>query len=158
MATQQQFNGTGRRKTSTARVFLRRGTGQITVNHRPFEQYFPVRSLRLLALAPLNVVEMLDKFDVLVTVQGGGTTGQAGAVRLGLARALVAYDESGEEGGKGGKGKGRAKPSAETPPEGAMGFRKILSAEGLLTRDARKVERKKIGRPKARKDKQFSKR
>ena len=155
MATTQQFNGTGRRKTSTARVFLRRGTGQIIVNDRPLEQYFPVRSLRLLALAPLNAVEMLDKFDVLVTVQGGGTTGQAGAVRLGLARALVAYDEAeeGEGGGKGGRGKVQA-----TPPVGAMGFRKVLSTLGFLTRDARKVERKKIGRPKARKDKQFSKR
>ncbi len=152
MAT-KQFNGTGRRKTSTARVFLRRGSGQIVVNHRPFEQYFPVRSLRLLALAPLDAVEMLDKFDVLVTVQGGGTTGQAGAVRLGLARALVAYDEGDEEtGGKGGRGEGTA------APVGAMGFRRILSTLGLLTRDARKVERKKIGRPKARKDKQFSKR
>jgi small subunit ribosomal protein S9 len=145
----QQFNGTGRRKTSTARVFVRRGTGQITVNKRPFEQYFPIRSLRLLALAPLDVVGMLDKFDVLVTVQGGGSTGQAGAVRLGLARALVAYDESSEE-GEGGQGGGAT--------GGAMGFRKELSTRGYLTRDARKVERKKIGRPKARKDKQFSKR
>ena len=142
MAQQQQFYGTGRRKSSTARVFLRRGTGKVVVNEKPMEAFFQRASHQILILEPLKSAEMEGKFDVIVTVRGGGNTGQAGAVRHGLARALVAYDE-GEEGGRG---------------SGSLGLRKILGGLGFLTRDSRRVERKKVGRPKARKDKQFSKR
>lgn len=142
MAQQQQFYGTGRRKSSTARVFLRRGSGKIIVNEKSLEAFFQRASHQILILEPLKSVEMESKFDVIVTVRGGGNSGQAGAVRHGLARALVAYDE-GEEGSSG---------------SGALGLRKILGGLGFLTRDSRRVERKKVGRPKARKDKQFSKR
>ncbi len=142
MAQQQQFYGTGRRKSSTARVFLRRGNGKIIVNEKEFETFFQRASHQILIMEPLKAVELDGKFDLMVTVRGGGNSGQAGAVRHGLARALVAYDE-GEEGSSG---------------SGALGLRKILGSLGLLTRDSRRVERKKVGRPKARKDKQFSKR
>lgn len=142
MAQQQQFYGTGRRKSSTARVYLRRGSGKITVNEREFEAFFQRASHQILILEPLKATELGGKFDIIVTVRGGGNSGQAGAVRHGLARALVAYDE-GEEGSSG---------------SGALGLRKTLGSLGFLTRDSRRVERKKVGRPKARKDKQFSKR
>jgi small subunit ribosomal protein S9 len=141
MAQQQQFYGTGRRKSSTARVFLRRGTGKISINEKAFEAFFQRPSHQILILEPLKAVELEGKFDIIVTVRGGGNSGQAGAVRHGLARALVAYDE--DEGSTG---------------SGALGLRKVLGSLGLLTRDSRRVERKKVGRPKARKDKQFSKR
>ncbi|MFA6037252.1 MAG: 30S ribosomal protein S9 [Legionellales bacterium] len=142
MAQQQQFYGTGRRKSSTARVYLRRGSGKILINEKEFETFFQRPSHQILILEPLKAVELSGKFDLMVTVRGGGNSGQAGAVRHGLARALVAYDE-GEEGSSG---------------SGGLGLRKILGSLGFLTRDSRKVERKKVGRPKARKDKQFSKR
>lgn len=145
MAQQQQFYGTGRRKSATARVFLRRGSGKITINEKTFEAFFQRSSHQILILEPLKSTEMENKFDIIVTVRGGGNSGQAGAVRHGLARALVAYDEGdGSEGGSRGSG--------------ALGLRKILGSQGFLTRDSRRVERKKVGRPKARKDKQFSKR
>jgi len=127
----EQYYGTGRRKTSTARVFLRPGNGKITVNGRPFEEYFPVEAQREHAIAPLKLVQMLDRFDVLVNVSGGGLSGQAGAIRLGIARALVAYDE---------------------------GLRPQLKKAGMLTRDPRMVERKKYGLHKARRAPQYSKR
>ncbi|NKI34298.1 30S ribosomal protein S9 [Wenzhouxiangella sp. XN79A] len=130
MAT-EQFYGTGRRKTSTARVFLRRGTGQIVVNQKPIDQFFGRETARMIARQPLELVELADKFDIYATVSGGGTTGQAGALRLGLARALTEYDES---------------------------LRGQLRIAGYLTRDARAVERKKIGLHKARKATQYSKR
>ena len=126
-----QYYATGRRKTSTARVFLRPGSGAIKVNHREFEAFFPREALRMQIRTPLVLTETADKFDVLATVAGGGVTGQAGAVRLGIARALVAYN--GE-------------------------LRKALKNEGLLTRDARAKERKKYGMAGARKRFQFSKR
>jgi small subunit ribosomal protein S9 len=126
-----QYYGTGRRKTSTARVFLRPGTGTFTVNERPFEQYFRSDMLKMIIRQPLAITETADKFDIFVRVGGGGFTGQAGALRHGISRALIDY-------------------SPELRPK--------LKAAGFLTRDPRKVERKKYGRPGARKRFQFSKR
>jgi len=127
----EQFYGTGRRKTSTARVFLRKGSGQIIINHKPIDEFFGRETARMIARQPLELTELADKFDIFATVSGGGTTGQAGALRLGLARALTEYDET---------------------------LRGDLRKAGLLTRDARAVERKKIGLHKARKATQYSKR
>jgi small subunit ribosomal protein S9 len=126
-----QYYGTGRRKTSTARVFLRPGSGTLTINRRTFEEFFPTEALRTQIKTPMVLTETVDKFDVLATVAGGGVSGQAGAVRLGIARALVTYN---------------------------LELRKSLKAEGLLTRDARAKERKKYGMAGARKRFQFSKR
>ena len=126
-----QYYGTGRRKTSTARVFLRPGTGAVSVNSRTFDAFFPTEALRTQIKQPLVLTETADKFDVLATVAGGGVSGQAGAIRLGISRALVEYN--GE-------------------------LRKALKHEGLLTRDARAKERKKYGMAGARKRFQFSKR
>jgi len=126
-----QYYGTGRRKTSTARVFLRPGTGAVTINRRAFEAFFPTEALRMQIKTPLVVTETADKFDILATVDGGGVSCQAGAVRLGIARALVEYNGD---------------------------LRKALKGEGLLTRDARAKERKKYGMAGARKRFQFSKR
>src|SRR5689334_111691 len=126
-----QYYGTGRRKTSTARVFLRPGNGSLTINRRTFEAFFPTEALRTQIKTPLVLTETADKFDVLATVAGGGVSGQAGAVRLGIARALVTYN---------------------------LELRKALKNEGLLTRDARAKERKKYGMAGARKRFQFSKR
>ena len=126
-----QYYATGRRKTSTARVFLRPGSGAIKVNRRTFEEFFPREALRMQIRTPLVLTETTDKFDVLATVAGGGVSGQAGAVRLGIARALVTYN---------------------------LELRKKLKDEGMLTRDARAKERKKYGMAGARKRFQFSKR
>ena len=128
----QQLNyGTGRRKTSTARVFLDSGNGNIMVNGRPLDEFFGRQTARMVVRQPLVVTDMADKVDVKVTVQGGGTTGQAGAIRHGIARALVEHDEA---------------------------MRQPLRQAGFLTRDARAVERKKVGLHKARKRPQYSKR
>ena len=126
-----QYYATGRRKTSTARVFLRPGSGAIKVNHREFEAFFPREALRMQIRTPLVLTETADKFDVLATIAGGGIAGQAGALRLGIARALVEYN-------------------SELRPQ--------LKKEGFLTRDARIKERKKYGQKGARKRFQFSKR
>ena len=126
-----QYYGTGRRKTSTARVFLRPGSGAISINYRSFETFFPTEALRTQIRQPLVLTETVDKFDVLATVRGGGVSGQAGAVRLGIARALVSFN---------------------------LELRKRLKDEHLLTRDARAKERKKYGMAGARKRFQFSKR
>ena len=126
-----EYYATGRRKTSTARVFLRPGTGAITINHREFERYFPTDALRTQVKRPLLLTEMGEKFDVLATVAGGGVNGQAGAVKLGIARALVDYNAE---------------------------LRKQLKKDGLLTSDSRIKERKKYGLAGARKRFQFSKR
>ena len=131
MAASVQYYATGRRKTSTARVFLRPGTGAIQVNARAFEKFFPTEALRTQIKTPLVLTETTDKFDILATVAGGGVSGQAGAIRLGIARALVEYN---------------------------LELRKKLKVEGLLTRDARAKERKKYGMAGARKRFQFSKR
>jgi small subunit ribosomal protein S9 len=130
MATTQYY-GTGRRKSSTARVFLRPGTGNITINKRSIEDFFGRETARMVVRQPLELVEMIEKFDLYITVKGGGTTGQAGAIRHGITRALMEFDES---------------------------LRSPLRAAGFVTRDARRVERKKVGLKKARKKTQFSKR
>ena len=137
-----KFNyGTGRRKTCTARVFLKAGNGNIIVNTKPIDDYFSRETSRMVVRQPLEALDVKDKFDAKITVRGGGISSQAGAIRLGLARALVQYDEEGKEKGV----------------EGNT-FRKILRTKGYLTRDARKVERKKVGLHKARKRPQYSKR
>ena len=123
--------GTGRRKTSTARVHLRPGTGKIRINGRTIEEFFGRETARMIVRQPLEAVQMIDRFDVEVNVDGGGITGQAGAIRHGLTRALIEYDES---------------------------FRSPLRKAGFVTRDARAVERKKVGLHKARRAPQYSKR
>ena len=125
------YYGTGRRKTSTARVFLRSGSGNITINGRSIDEYFGREVARMIVRQPLELTELAEKFDAQVTVKGGGSFGQAGAIRHGLTRALMDYDES---------------------------LRPALRAEGFVTRDAREVERKKVGLRKARRRPQFSKR
>ncbi len=125
------YYGTGRRKTSAARVFLKTGTGIISVNAYPLDKYFGRETARMIVRQPLEVVELGDKLDVRVTVRGGGNSGQAGAIRHGIARALVEYDEA---------------------------LRVPMRRAGFLTRDAREVERKKVGLRKARKRPQYSKR
>jgi len=129
--TSIEYYATGRRKTSTARVFLRPGTGAITVNHRTFEQFFPTDALRTQVRRPLLLTEMGEKFDILATVAGGGVNGQAGAMRLGISRALVEFNAE---------------------------LRRQLKKDGLLTSDSRVKERKKYGLAGARKRFQFSKR
>ena len=126
-----QYYGTGRRKTSTARVFISSGSGSITVNSRPLDGYFGRQVARMIVMQPLELVEMTEKFDIKVTVRGGGSFGQAGAIRHGITRALMEYD-------------GELRPT--------------LRKAGFVTRDAREVERKKVGLRKARKKPQFSKR
>jgi small subunit ribosomal protein S9 len=123
--------GTGRRKTSTARVFLERGNGKITINGRSIEEFFGRKTARMIVRQPLELVKLENNFDLAVTVAGGGITGQAGAIRHGLTRALIEYDET---------------------------LRKPLRDAGFVTRDAREVERKKVGFRKARRGTQFSKR
>ena len=130
MAIEQNY-GTGRRKSSTARVFMRSGSGKIVVNGRPVDEFFGRETSRMIVRQPLVVSQLGDKFDITVTVEGGGITGQAGAIRLGIARALVEYNDT-------------LKPD--------------LRKAGLMTRDAREVERKKVGLHKARRATQFSKR
>ena len=123
--------GTGRRKTSAARVFLKPGTGKITVNDRPLDEFFGRETGRMIVRQPLELVQLANKFDITVSVAGGGITGQAGAIRHGITRALIEYDSE---------------------------LRKPLRAAGFVTRDAREVERKKVGRRKARRGTQYSKR
>ncbi len=130
MADSHEY-GTGRRKTSTARVYLRRGSGDIVINDRPIDEYFGRETARMIVRQPLDLVDLNDKFDISVRVRGGGGSGQAGAIRHGISRALLHYDES---------------------------LRPALRKAGFLTRDARKVERKKVGLRKARKRPQYSKR
>jgi small subunit ribosomal protein S9 len=125
------FYGTGRRKTSTARVFMQPGSGSITINDRPLDTFFGRKTAQMIVRQPLELMQLTDAFDVKVTVKGGGTTGQAGAIRHGLTRALMQYDES---------------------------LRPALRKAGFVTRDAREVERKKVGLRKARRATQYSKR
>jgi small subunit ribosomal protein S9 len=145
-AKQEVYCGTGRRKTSTARVYLKAGTGNITINQNTLDQYFGRKTARMIVRQPLVVTNLQNKFDITITVAGGGISGQAGAIRHGIARALLKYDEGTDSGD--GEGSG----------EGALSLRKILRQAGFLTRDAREVERKKVGRHKARKGTQYSKR
>jgi small subunit ribosomal protein S9 len=127
----EQYYGTGRRKSSSARVYMKAGKGVITVNNRTIDEYFGRETSRMVVRQPLQTVQLTDKFDINVSVCGGGPSGQAGAIRLGITRALLKYDET---------------------------FRPALRKEGFVTRDAREVERKKIGLRKARRGVQFSKR
>ena len=127
----ETYYATGRRKSSTARVFLKKGSGEITVNKRPLDQYFGRPTARMIVRQALEKVNLDDQFDVNCTVRGGGTTGQAGAIRLGITRAIIHYDSE---------------------------LRSPLRKAGLVTRDAREVERKKVGLHKARRAPQFSKR
>lgn len=127
----KQYYSTGRRKSSTARVFMKSGSGNITVNARALDEYFGRETARMVVRQPLNVADMLENFDFNITVKGGGNSGQAGAIRHGITRALMVYDET---------------------------LRPSLRSAGLVTRDAREVERKKVGLHKARKRPQFSKR
>jgi len=130
-APQQNHYGTGRRKTATARVYLKPGSGRITVNERSLDHFFGRETGRMIVRQPLEAVKLVSKFDITVKVNGGGITGQAGAIRHGITRALIEYDES---------------------------PRKPLRDAGFVTRDAREVERKKVGRRKARRGTQYSKR
>ena len=130
MSATQNY-GTGRRKTATARVFLRPGTGKISINNRSLDQFFGSETARMVVRQPLELTENVEKFDIYVTVAGGGVSGQAGAIRHGITRALIEYDET---------------------------LRSALRKAGYVTRDAREVERKKIGLRKARKRPQYSKR
>ena len=129
--SETHFYGTGRRKTSTARVFMKVGSGDIIINNRPLNKFFGRQTARMIVRQPLELMNLTDKFDIYVTVSGGGTNGQAGAIRHGVTRALLQYDES---------------------------FRVALRKAGFVTRDAREVERKKVGLRKARRATQFSKR
>ncbi len=131
MASVIQYYGTGRRKTSVARVFLRPGKGNIKVNERDFDEYFPNKMIKMIIKQPLSVTDTLDRFDIKATVKGGGISAQAGALRHGISKALLEYNKE---------------------------LRKRLKAEGLLTRDPREKERKKYGQPGARKRFQYSKR
>lgn len=139
----KQYYGTGRRKSATARVFMRPGTGNIIVNNHDLVEYFGGGTASMIVRQPLEVVKELDNFDIYATVKGGGPSGQAGAVRLGIARALVQYDESG------------LVADAEPAPNS---YRRQLREQKLLTRDARRVERKKVGLHGARRRPQYSKR
>ena len=130
-ATAKPNYGTGRRKTAAARVYMKPGSGKITVNDRPLDEFFGRETSRMIVRQPLVITDMGSKFDVKATVEGGGITGQAGAIRHGITRALMAYDES---------------------------LRKVLRKAGFVTRDAREVERKKVGLRKARRRPQYSKR
>jgi len=130
-ASASQNYGTGRRKTATARVHLKPGNGQITVNQRPLDEFFGRETGRMIVRQPLEAVQLVSRFDITAQVAGGGITGQAGAIRHGITRALIEYDES---------------------------LRKTLRTAGFVTRDAREVERKKVGRRKARRGPQYSKR
>jgi small subunit ribosomal protein S9 len=127
----EQYYGTGRRKTSAARVYLRPGKGAIVINGRPIDEFFGRETARMIVRQPLAVADLEGRFDIKVNVSGGGTTGQAGAIRHGITRALMVYDES---------------------------LRQSLRKAGFVTRDAREVERKKVGLRKARRATQFSKR
>jgi small subunit ribosomal protein S9 len=131
MATEQTYYGTGRRKSSKARVFMTKGKGKIVVNDRPLDEFFGRETARMIVRQPFEKLEMTENFDIWATVKGGGISGQAGAIRLGVTRALIEYDEE---------------------------LRRPLRKAGYVTRDAREVERKKVGLHKARKATQYSKR
>jgi len=131
MVTEQKYYGTGRRKSSTARVFMTKGKGKIVINERPLDEFFGRETARMIVRQPLEKLEMTENFDVWATVKGGGISGQAGAIRLGVTRALIEFDEE---------------------------LRRPLRKAGYVTRDAREVERKKVGLHKARKATQYSKR
>src|SRR3989338_11489077 len=142
---QKSFYGTGRRKTATARVFLKPGKGSIVINDKTLEEYFGRQTARMIVRQPLEATALQGRFDILVTVCGGGANGQACAIRHGIARALLKYEGDDSGGDTGGTASDHS-------------LRKVLRKAGYLTRDAREVERKKVGKHKARKGPQYSKR
>lgn len=146
MAAAKNFYGTGRRKTSTARVSLTPGKGTIVINDRTLDEYFGRETARMIVRQPLEATSLQTKFDITVSVDGGGISGQAGAIRHGISRALLQYEEDDSDGSTGGAG------------DSGLVIRKSLRRAGYLTRDAREVERKKVGLKKARKGTQYSKR
>ena len=156
MTSTHYYYGTGRRKSSVARVFLKKGTGKITVNKKPVEEFFGRPTDTMVVQQPLVCTGLMDRFDLSITVKGGGSSGQAGAIRHGIARALMQYDETPEGSDEGGSGEGESGEGKK--PVGALNLRRLLRAEGHVTRDAREVQRKKPGFRKARKKKQYSKR
>jgi small subunit ribosomal protein S9 len=143
---EKNFYGTGRRKSSTARVFLKPGKGNIVINDRTLEVYFGRETARMIVRQPLQETELQNKIDIIATVAGGGINGQAGAIRHGIARALLQYEKDATDDG------------GESGGSGENTIRKILRGAGYLTRDSREVERKKVGLHKARKGTQYSKR
>jgi len=153
-ATVKQYYGTGRRKSSTARVYIKRGSGSITINSRSLEDYFGREAARMVAKQSLQVVDLLDKFDVNITVKGGGDMGQAGAIRHGITRALINYDET-EASSTNNDSNSSSEDSAAVDE---LSLRRKLRKAGYVTRDSRRVERKKVGHRKARKKEQYSKR
>lgn len=147
MATEKNYYGTGRRKTSTARVFIKKGKGNIVINDKSLEEYFSRETARMIVRQPLEVTAFQSKFDILATVDGGGMNGQAGALRHAISRALVKYEvaETGDD------------SDSDSGSSGGP-IKKSLRKAGYMTRDAREVERKKVGKHKARKGTQYSKR
>jgi small subunit ribosomal protein S9 len=158
----EQYYGTGRRKASTSRVFLRPGTGKLVINGRELDVYFSRETARMVVMQPLRLLNVSDQFDFFITVKGGGVSGQAGAVRHGITRALMAYDE--RDGVKPVSANDDVSSEDEDSGEGEatldlpLSWRRQLRIAGFVTRDARKVERKKVGLHKARKARQFRKR
>ncbi len=147
-ALKKSYNyGTGRRKSSAARVFLRLGTGAITINNRSLEEYFGRKTARMVIRQPLALLDSMDRFDIMATVKGGGTTGQAEAIRRGISLALIQFEEGALNAAE-----------LEAQSQNPNSFRRVLRKAGFVSRDAREVERKKVGHRKARKLPQYSKR
>lgn len=146
-ALANKFYGTGRRKSSSARVFITKGSGKMVINGKTLQEYFGRETARMVVAQPLEKLDMVDKLDIFVTVVGGGTSGQAGAIRHGISRALIAYDAASDD-----------KQVVSEEEEEIESVKSILRKSGFVTRDPRIVERKKFGRHKARKSPQFSKR
>ena len=142
--TSSQFYGTGRRKSASARVFLKEGSGNITVNGLGLAEYFGRKTAQMVVRQPIELLGIQNDFDFKITIKGGGKSGQAGAIRHGIARALMAYDENSE--------------TSKTLETSELPWRRVLRKAGFVTRDSRVVERKKVGRVGARRSKQFSKR
>ena len=148
----EQYYGTGRRKSASARVFLRPGKGDIKVNHKQMDAYFGRETARMVVCQPLAELDIMNQFDIFVTVKGGGESGQAGAIRHGITRALIEYEKANTN-------TATEDDSAEaSSDEGTLSWHRRLRRAGFVTRDSREVERKKVGRRKARRSVQFSKR
>jgi small subunit ribosomal protein S9 len=159
-AKKECYYGTGRRKSCTARVYMRRGSGKIVINKLDIEEYFGRATAKMVVMQPLVLLKMADTFDIVINVKGGGNMGQAGAIRHGITRALMVYDEASNE-AAGASNVAQilaAEDAAEAAESNNKSFRKILRKAGYVTRDPRCVERKKVGRRKARKVEQYSKR
>jgi small subunit ribosomal protein S9 len=153
-AKKKQYYGTGRRKTSKARVFLRPGNGKLTINRSELDKYFGLATARMQVMMPLELMQATGQFDITITVKGGGIMGQAGAIRHGITRALIAYDEVDAPVVVETEAEAVDKDAADAP----LSYRRQLRKAGFVTRDPRIVERKKVGHRKARKKSQYSKR